>query len=143
MAEPLFPITRQPLSSADVVMTIQPYRHEGAWVFDDPAVGMQLEPFVAGISEMIDQLVAILPDALHGFRLSFVFRRRPIGSMCGRKPQARPRSSESLQAPVEMRLPREIKGVRTLSIHTLPAFGGHCLAWENATGTVRHLKTNR
>ena len=34
------------------------YRYEGIWVFDDPAVGLNREPFVAGIDKMIDQLVA-------------------------------------------------------------------------------------
>lgn len=71
MAEPVFPV--KPLSSemVDAVLVIEPYRHEGVWVFDDPAVGLQREPFVAGITEMIGRLVADIPDAANGFRLLF------------------------------------------------------------------------
>jgi hypothetical protein len=50
---------------------IAPYKYEGMWVFDDPAVGLQREPFVAGIDTMIDRLVASIPDADKGFRLLF------------------------------------------------------------------------
>ena len=28
---------------------IVPYKHQGMWVFDDEAVGLRREPFVAGI----------------------------------------------------------------------------------------------
>ena len=41
------------------------------WVFDDPAVGLSREPFVAGIDTMIDRLVASIPGAEGGFRLVF------------------------------------------------------------------------
>ncbi len=41
---------------------IAPYKYEGMWVFDDSAVGLTREPFIAGIDEMIDQLVASIPD---------------------------------------------------------------------------------
>jgi hypothetical protein len=71
MSEPLFPITPPSLPPGDVVLLLEPYRHEGAWVFDDPRVGLHREPFVAGMTEMIDRLVASIPDAAHGFRLSF------------------------------------------------------------------------
>jgi hypothetical protein len=50
---------------------IAPYKSEGMWVFDDPAVGLQREPFVAGIDVMIDRLVTDIPDAENGFRLVF------------------------------------------------------------------------
>jgi hypothetical protein len=50
---------------------IAPYKYEGIWVFDDPAVGLTREPFVAGIDTMIDQLVASIPNAATGFRLLF------------------------------------------------------------------------
>ena len=36
------------------IMTIAPYRHHGGWAFDDDSVGLQQEPFVAGIPEIID-----------------------------------------------------------------------------------------
>jgi hypothetical protein len=58
----------------DAVLVLEPYRQEGAWVFDDPATGLVREPFVAGITEMIDRLVAALPDAAGGFRLRFAAR---------------------------------------------------------------------
>jgi hypothetical protein len=55
----------------NVVSVIVPYKYEGIWVFDDPAVGLVREPFVAGIDTMIDRLVGSIPDATKGFRLLF------------------------------------------------------------------------
>jgi hypothetical protein len=43
----------------------------GAWVFDDPKVGLEQEPFVSGIPEMIDFLVKDIPNARRGFRMLF------------------------------------------------------------------------
>jgi hypothetical protein len=40
-------------------------------VFDDPRVGLDKEPFVAGIPQMIDTLVANVPNAEKSFRLLF------------------------------------------------------------------------
>ena len=40
------------------------------WVFDDPAVGLSKEPFIAGI-DMIDKVVAGVPNADKGFRAVF------------------------------------------------------------------------
>jgi hypothetical protein len=57
--------------SPQTVLVIEPYRHAGPWVFDEPRVGLHREPFVAGITEMIDRLVAAMPGAAQGFRLSF------------------------------------------------------------------------
>ncbi|MFM7148891.1 MAG: DUF6717 family protein [Gemmataceae bacterium] len=55
------------------ILVIAPYWQESVstWVFDDPAVGLVREPFVSGIPEMIDDLVADIPDARKGFRLLF------------------------------------------------------------------------
>ena len=39
-------------------MSIYPYKFQGLWVFDDPAVGLHQEPFISGIDKMIDLLVA-------------------------------------------------------------------------------------
>lgn len=50
---------------------ILPYVSDGTWVFDDASVGLVREPFVLGIPEMIDWLVADIPDADKGFRLIF------------------------------------------------------------------------
>ena len=53
------------------LMVIVPYKYEGMWVFDDPAVGLNKEPFIAGIDTLIDKATAHLPDAEHGFRAIF------------------------------------------------------------------------
>ena len=53
------------------LVVIMPYRHAGTWVFDDAAVGLKQEPFVAGIPQMIDKLVEDVPNAEEGFRLIF------------------------------------------------------------------------
>ena len=50
---------------------ITPYKHDGLWVFDDPAVGLSKEPFIAGIDTMIDKMVAEIPNAERGFRAIF------------------------------------------------------------------------
>lgn len=53
------------------IMVINPYWHDGTWVFDDPATGLKREPFVEGVPEMINYLVRNLPEAKSGFRLTF------------------------------------------------------------------------
>jgi hypothetical protein len=53
------------------IMVIVPYRYGGTWVFDDSRAGLVREPFVAGVPEMIDTLVADIPGADRGFRLTF------------------------------------------------------------------------
>lgn len=63
--------------SANSIMVISPYRYSGTWVFDDPAAGLTREPFVAGVPEMIDVLVADIPDADQGFRLTFSAQEFP------------------------------------------------------------------
>jgi hypothetical protein len=57
--------------SSNAMMVITPYWYNGTWVFDDPAVGLRREPFVAGVPQMIDVLVGDIPDAKDGFRLLF------------------------------------------------------------------------
>jgi hypothetical protein len=74
MTEPLFPIRPQVCATSDAVFVIEPYRYDGAWVFDDPAVGLIREPFVSGVTEMIDRLVTGIPGAARGFRLLFAVR---------------------------------------------------------------------
>ena len=56
---------------ANAMMTIHPYRDQGDWVFDDETAGLKREPFVFGIPEMIDLLVADIPGATEGFKLVF------------------------------------------------------------------------
>ena len=53
------------------IFVIAPYKRAGTWVFDDPAVGLEAEPFVAGIPEMIERLVAPIENAGDGFRCLF------------------------------------------------------------------------
>jgi hypothetical protein len=62
-------ISNQPMTN--FIQIIAPYRHAGTWVFDDARVGLDREPFVSGIPEMIDTLVAAIPHAAGGFRLLF------------------------------------------------------------------------
>jgi hypothetical protein len=56
---------------SNALMVISPYKYAGTWVFDDPAVGLNREPFVCGIPEMISDMVKDIPDAEKGFRLLF------------------------------------------------------------------------
>jgi hypothetical protein len=56
---------------AKILMVIAPYWYEGTWVFDDEVRGLNREPFVAGIPDMIDEFVKDIPDARKGFRLLF------------------------------------------------------------------------
>ncbi len=53
------------------MLAIHPYKHEGLWVFDDEDAGLVKEPFVAGADEIIDRMVAEIPDAQAGFTLVF------------------------------------------------------------------------
>jgi hypothetical protein len=53
------------------LFAIAPYKYEGFWVFDDPAVGLKQEPFVSGADTIIDVLTQDIPDAAKGFRLVF------------------------------------------------------------------------
>ena len=57
--------------TVNALLIIFPYKYQGAWVFDDPAVGLLREPFVAGIDTMIDKAIADIPNAEKGFRAIF------------------------------------------------------------------------
>lgn len=59
------------------MLVIAPYKHAGTWVFDDAGRGLRQEPFVAGIPQMIDRLVADIPNAEQGFRLLFSTQEFP------------------------------------------------------------------
>jgi hypothetical protein len=56
---------------------IAPDKYLGMWVFDDPCVGLVQEPFVTGADTMIDQAVAALPYAQHGFTMAFSAKTFP------------------------------------------------------------------
>lgn len=55
----------------NALLVIAPYKYEGTWVFDDSAVGLSREPFIAGIDTMIDKAVADIANAEKGFRAIF------------------------------------------------------------------------
>lgn len=55
----------------NAMQVLKPYKYEGTWVFDDEGTGLVREPFVLGIDEMIDRLVAGIENAEDGFRLLF------------------------------------------------------------------------
>jgi len=57
--------------SMNALLVIFPYKYQGTWVFDDQAVGLFREPFIAGIDTMIDKAVADVPNAEKGFRAIF------------------------------------------------------------------------
>ena len=63
--------------SANYMYVLRPYKYEGSWVFDDASVGLSREPFVLGIDEMVERLVAKIPKAEDGFRLIFFPRPFP------------------------------------------------------------------
>lgn len=68
---------KSPYRTGNAIMTIVPYADYGTWVFDDPAKGLVKEPFVLGIPEMINVMVADIPNARGGFRLNFMASKPP------------------------------------------------------------------
>ncbi|MEH1853008.1 MAG: hypothetical protein V7L11_15380 [Nostoc sp.] len=48
------------------IMVIHPYKFGEMWVFDDENVSLVREPFVAGADEIIERMVAHIPDAEQG-----------------------------------------------------------------------------
>src|SRR2546426_2048582 len=59
------------LFNMNSLFAIAPYKFQGFWVFDDPAVGLKQEPFVSGADTIIDVLTADIPNAESGFKLVF------------------------------------------------------------------------
>lgn len=55
----------------NVINVIAPYRYLDMWVFDDPRVGLEAEPFVGGADTMIDQVISHIPNAAAGFIMVF------------------------------------------------------------------------
>ena len=55
----------------NAIRVIAPYWYSGTWVFDDPDVDLVREPFVEGVPDMINDLVAEIHNARHGFRMTF------------------------------------------------------------------------
>jgi hypothetical protein len=46
-------------SDMNSVFVIHPYKYYGGWVFDDPAVGLVREAFVAGADDVIERLAYV------------------------------------------------------------------------------------
>jgi len=59
------------VSDVNALLVIAPYKYQGTWVFDDAAVGLFREPFIAGVDTMIDKATANIPNAEKGFRAIF------------------------------------------------------------------------
>lgn len=55
----------------NAIRVIHPYKDQGLWVFDDPAVGLVREPFVAGADTIIERMVAAMAQPERGFTLLF------------------------------------------------------------------------
>jgi len=61
----------------NALVAIFPSKYRGFWVFDDPAVGLVQEPFVAGADVILDRLTAAIPDAGKGSACCFSLHRFP------------------------------------------------------------------
>ncbi len=55
----------------NTISLIAPYKWNETWVFDDERVGLIREAFVAGADTMLDEITRYIPNAEHGFRLTF------------------------------------------------------------------------
>ena len=89
MIAPLYaeePKTQAPTGNA--LQIIKPYFKNGTWVFDDADKNLKREPFVAGVPEIINVLVADIPNAKDGFRLTFSSRPFPGHELVARKGKA-------------------------------------------------------
>ena len=53
------------------IMVIRPYYDMGCWMFDDPAVGLEGEPFVGQVNIVLDYLTQHIPNARSGCRMLF------------------------------------------------------------------------
>jgi hypothetical protein len=55
----------------NAIGVVFPYRKNGVWMFDDADPNLNQEPFVSGVPEMMEHLVAGIVDAHKGFALYF------------------------------------------------------------------------
>jgi len=55
----------------NAILILEPYKESNTWVFDDPDAGLEREPFVAGIPQILDRLTSDITNADRGFRLLF------------------------------------------------------------------------
>jgi hypothetical protein len=54
----------------NAINVIAPYKWVGMWVFDDPRVGLEKEPFVAGADTMIEMIAADIRRVSNRWRLN-------------------------------------------------------------------------
>jgi len=64
------------ISMGNAMLVIEPYR-AGNWRFDEPRLHLKAEPFILGMSEMIDKMVESLPGSNNKVRLIFSQREFP------------------------------------------------------------------
>jgi len=63
----------------NAMMVLELYRHNGCWVFDDENYDLVAEPFVSGVSEIIDELAIIqYGNTLHDKGLNITFSKNPF-----------------------------------------------------------------
>ena len=55
----------------NIINAIFPYKKNGQWMFDDEAVGLREELFIAGADNIIDLLTSSIDKAQQGFSLIF------------------------------------------------------------------------
>lgn len=66
----------QRVAAGNSLLVIEPYRTGSTWAFDEPRLHLQHEPFVQGIPEMLDKMVAGIPGSDKSVRL--IFSQRPF-----------------------------------------------------------------
>jgi hypothetical protein len=55
----------------NAISVIFPYKFQGQWVFDDETRGLNKEPFVMGIDQILERATESMPGAQRGFKLFF------------------------------------------------------------------------
>ena len=73
------------------IIAIHPYKTEGVWVLDDPAVGRVREPFVSGADDIAERMVVgpegpengftllLSANPFPGYQTAFEWRRSDMG----------------------------------------------------------------
>ncbi|MEK7685053.1 MAG: DUF6717 family protein [Verrucomicrobiota bacterium] len=64
------------ISAGNSLLVLEPYRTGRGWAFDEPRAGLRGEPFVQGIPDMLNKLVAGIPGSEKSVRL--IFSQRPF-----------------------------------------------------------------
>jgi hypothetical protein len=62
----------------NALRVIHPYRWQGLWVFDDPAVGLDKEPFVSGADTVLDRIAASLSPGPPASQMTLIFSDQPF-----------------------------------------------------------------